>query len=553
MLQRVGALTDSLAITAMKNADPVVRLHTLKALAEQKDTSKLLLPLIVQMLDDKNPHVQRATLELMGRYPSMATIAQIIGFRRKADSTDTHVIYTSRLMLRNMLRNKELMVQTASRKWSTEEAAIIASVLAGVENAASGEFLYHYLNDNGLTMSSLPNAFKHIIRFVPAQKINEVIKTGIHKGTLYPHLEYRIYSSLNDGLVRRGAQPTAQLAKWGKDMAISILKHSVNDTAAHDAGAIQFAVSLAGNYQLATLYYPLQKIFADTVNHIDLRTNSLRSMMKINPENNVKITQAILDDTATSTEFKRQMVAVMTDFMSKPLTDLLAGVKNAPPDLQWWIIMALASSPYGNDLLFEKVSSGELLPRNIAEPKIEERILLHATSAQQNKYRALTAVLGDVDVEKQAVINDRITKFERRPSAYSPQNGQLVFLKNCAPCHAIKDQGGHIGPQLDGVGKWGVTSLSEKILDPNRNVSENFRSYTVKLKDGKTLTGLYRRDEGQALIFVDMLGKEFTVSKKDIKEKIPSKYTLMPDQFRNTIPADEFYSLLAFLMTQKTD
>jgi putative heme-binding domain-containing protein len=91
----------------------------------------------------------------------------------------------------------------------------------------------------------------------------------------------------------------------------------------------------------------------------------------------------------------------------------------------------------------------------------------------------------------------------------------------------------------------------EKILDPNRNISENFRNYTLKLKDGKVMSGLYRRDEGQVVVYADAAGQEFSVSKQEIAERTASKYTLMPDQFRNTIPVNEFNALISYLLSQK--
>src|SRR3546814_15312803 len=67
--------------------------------------------------------------------------------------------------------------------------------------------------------------------------------------------------------------------------------------------------------------------------------------------------------------------------------------------------------------------------------------------------------------------------------------GEKVFSANCAPCHQVNGNGGNVGPQLTGIGNWGVNALAVKILDPNRNVLESFRTYTVKTKDGKVFTG----------------------------------------------------------------
>lgn len=100
-------------------------------------------------------------------------------------------------------------------------------------------------------------------------------------------------------------------------------------------------------------------------------------------------------------------------------------------------------------------------------------------------------------------------------------------------------------------GQLGTKCFTTKILDPNWNISEAFRTYNITLKDGKTLSGLYRREEGQLLILANVGGQEFTVSQADIKEKSASPYTLMPDHFSNTIKKEEFDALLVFLLNEK--
>jgi putative heme-binding domain-containing protein len=115
----------------------------------------------------------------------------------------------------------------------------------------------------------------------------------------------------------------------------------------------------------------------------------------------------------------------------------------------------------------------------------------------------------------------------------------------------VDKKGGLIGPQLDGVGNWGKTALATKILDPNRNITENFRTYNISLNNGQAVSGLFRREEGQTVVLADQTGKEFSVSKPDIKEMTPSKYTLMPDNFNTELSKEEFDALLTYLLNTK--
>ena len=126
-------------------------------------------------------------------------------------------------------------------------------------------------------------------------------------------------------------------------------------------------------------------------------------------------------------------------------------------------------------------------------------------------------------------------------------SGAMLFNNNCGVCHRRVSRDA-IGPPLAGIGKRGDYALAEKILDPNRNITEAFRNFTIKMKDGKVFSGVYRRDEGAVAIYADLTGSEFSIVKKDITERKASPYTVMPDTFGSTLTQREFNALLANLL-----
>ena len=72
------------------------------------------------------------------------------------------------------------------------------------------------------------------------------------------------------------------------------------------------------------------------------------------------------------------------------------------------------------------------------------------------------------------------------------------------------------------------------------------------LKDGSALTGLFRREEGAQIIFVDAAGKEVSVEKTRIAERTESATSLMPEVFADTLSPVDFQNLMAFLLSQAT-
>jgi putative heme-binding domain-containing protein len=125
-----------------------------------------------------------------------------------------------------------------------------------------------------------------------------------------------------------------------------------------------------------------------------------------------------------------------------------------------------------------------------------------------------------------------------------------VFEKNCEICHQLAGRGARVGPQLDGIGSRGFDRLMEDILDPNRNVDQSFRLTTVALKTGQVVSGLLLREEGEVLIVADSQGKEVRVPKSTVDERAISQMSPMPANFTDQISANDFYQLMAYLLSR---
>ena len=166
------------------------------------------------------------------------------------------------------------------------------------------------------------------------------------------------------------------------------------------------------------------------------------------------------------------------------------------------ITYALAGSPAGAQLLVDAVRAGRLPAQALADPTLRERLVAGKPESDPRRGgRARARRFGARGV-RDAAASTRITRrFDAR--AASAEQGSRVFATNCSACHSARGQGGQVGPQLDGVGHRAPADLLAKVLAPNRNVAPAFRYETVILKNGDVFTGLYRREQGVSLAFVD--------------------------------------------------
>jgi len=128
--------------------------------------------------------------------------------------------------------------------------------------------------------------------------------------------------------------------------------------------------------------------------------------------------------------------------------------------------------------------------------------------------------------------------------------GRAVFQKACAACHKLYGEGGIIGPDLTGSNRQDQDYILLNIIDPSFDMPEAYRMVTVTKKDGQILTGNIIEEDQQKVV-VSMVGAKTVVSKADIKSRVVSKVSMMPEGLLNTLNDKEYLDLIKYLQTEK--
>nr|WKN37223.1 HEAT repeat domain-containing protein [Tunicatimonas sp. TK19036] len=560
-LQRLDALNESMIQKAAKHTSPVIRTHAMRILREMDDSAQTYYPLITEALGDDDLHVQRAAVEAITKYPSMETVEHLLSQKAKIPDYDTHYQYTVRLALRNLLRDESMMQQVVAQEWDERQTEALADVMTGVENTDAGRFLYAYLQDHEAHQDQLASQLQHATRFVPSSQVNAVIQLARQKTEKNLDQGFAGFQAVQEGLVQRGMDSPRAMTPWGSQLAEQLFdqylpagrSEATADTVEMSeeiAQKLTLAVTLAGNYRLSALSPAMKTALQHASANENVKVAAAKALLQIAPEENAALVQQLLADDAEDSSLKRKLISMLGE-MSAPVTiKVLTGAENLPPDLQREVAMALAGSAEAREVLFQKVQQGDIFARALVDPKVKERLLLNISDKQLQTFESITANVPAVNEERNELIKTRLASFTEADSL--AQSGVMVFNQNCKTCHRVNNDGGMIGPQLTGIGNWGAESLATKILDPNRNISEAFRTYTIKTKDGKVMTGLFRREEGAAMVFANMTGEEFSVPKNNIAEQKASQYTLMPDHFGEVLSQDDFNALLSYLLSMQS-
>ena len=150
-----------------------------------------------------------------------------------------------------------------------------------------------------------------------------------------------------------------------------------------------------------------------------------------------------------------------------------------------------------------------------------------------------------------------------------PANGKKIFFGSagCSNCHMIRGSGGLLGPDLSRVGaSRSVSYLADSIRQPDKELSSGmldpndhygiplvYDTVTVVTLGGERITGVARNED---TFSVQLLATDQSLQfflKKDVKEVIHERKSLMPPYAEDALSASQLQDLIAYLQTLRRD
>lgn len=311
----------------------------------------------------------------------------------------------------------------------------------------------------------------------------------------------------------------------------------------------QSAAEIAGTLHLAKYEPKLAGLVEDENADADARAAAAKALSELSGPAHVAEFRKVVSNSDEPSKLRGKIAEVLGQINSpEAKATIVEALRNAPTSLQTELALALASTHEGAEALLDAVGDGKASARLLQQRKIKDHLTAAKPANLEERLQKLTANLPTASEEKDKLIAERRAAFD--PAKVSAAKGAEVFKQYCVVCHSLEGQGAVVGPQLDGIGGRGVDRLLEDVLDPNRNVDRAFWSTLLIMNDGDVQSGLYRRDEGEMVIMAQSTGKEISVPRKDIRERRTSQTSLMPDNFSDAIPKEDFNNLIAFLLTK---
>lgn len=188
----------------------------------------------------------------------------------------------------------------------------------------------------------------------------------------------------------------------------------------------------------------------------------------------------------------------------------------------------------------DKLIKGDLPP----EIRLD---LLEAAAERKTKDLAAKIEL----FEKSRPATDPLARFREAMNGGDAERGRDLFLNktelSCVRCHMLNKVGGEVGPELAGIGgKQTREYLLESLVLPDKQIAKGFDTLVIELKDGKTVTGVFKSEDAKEVKVITAEGKPITVQKGQIEERRRGK-SAMPEDLIQKMTKRELRDLVEFL------
>ncbi len=127
--------------------------------------------------------------------------------------------------------------------------------------------------------------------------------------------------------------------------------------------------------------------------------------------------------------------------------------------------------------------------------------------------------------------------------------GRTLFAGVCASCHKMYGEGAALAPELTGSDRHNIDYLLGNIVDPNAVVPADYRVTVLKLKDGRTVTGVIP-EQNEKVLTLQTPAERLTIQRSDITEQQQLTQSLMPEGLLNALGEENVKHLIAYLMSK---
>ncbi len=497
----IGALDDRATLAFLEDANPHVRSWGVRFAAESGKPAKAILDRFAAMAGkDPSPVVRLSLASALQRLALEDRWAILEGLASHSEDAGDH--------------NIPLMV------WYAAEPLGAAEPKRALTLALNAR---------------LPNLLPFMVRRIAAIGSDEAI--AILVNALGEAKDDSVRLTVVDGLIEalKGRRQVAMPAAWPKVAAT--LRASKEERLRSRASVL--ALTFGDPEAMASM----RSIVIDTLKASGQRRDALTALLKAHDPKLPEILRGLLADA----NLRGGALRGLAEFDDPKAADAVLGVyPTLTPDERRDALNTLASrvnsarallAAVGEKRVASKDLSADLIRqlRNLKNGEVDNQIgkvwgTVRETSADRAKeiarYRAMLT-----------------TKAKVAPDL---EQGRAIFARTCQQCHTLFGTGGKIGPELTGSNRADLDYVLANVLDPSALIGKEYLAHVVATRDGRTLTGLIRSEDKDALT-LQTANEQVVIPRGEIEDQRVSDQSMMPADLWKALSEVEIRSLVAYL------
>ncbi|MBL8889086.1 MAG: HEAT repeat domain-containing protein [Planctomycetaceae bacterium] len=532
-------------IEALANdPSPLVRTHLLRALGTRATLGDQRAVILAGLKAGQHPNVIRAAAEVLGWHPHSANVGPLLDAWRGCEPEDSHRIHQIRIALRNNLRDLGDMQGWLAKIEGADVTERLLDLSLGIANSDAATFALKAVQSLVERHPRERDLYHHVSRNYPEDRLSEIFPVVRTKTTADQGRQIDVLRGLHQGLQERGQKiPESELA-WIVELARGMIDSRQADTC-------RIGIEFARDLRLSGLAPQLDALASPTSEMPTCQMTALEALAVLNSELAMNRYAEVLQHEGTALDQKRIAAETLGRLKSPAGTEILIKVlRTAPFNYATFLARGLSWSDHGGDALLRLIEEGKAAPELLNDGVVAGELQARVFERKNERLALIRQNIPTPDEALQTLVTQRQAGYATAQTDIN--RGLAIFQKSCANCHQIGGQGAKIGPQLDGVGIRGFDRLLEDTLDPNRNVDQAFRRTNLLLNDGSVVAGIVLRQEGAVLVIADSNGKELRIPESDVEERQESTLSPMPNDVAKALPPEEFYDLMAYLLSQQT-
>lgn len=546
VLQRLGKLDAETLLKLASDDDRLVRVHALRAVAERDwghgpaDWRRLA----IRRLTDDDAMVRRVAADALGRHASSTNVPALLHAWQTTAADDTHLLHTVRLALRDNLRTIGVAAVLAGvHRDRPDDLIRLADVCLGIHTADSAAFILQQLASKATGPERFEEFLQHAARHADGSSLPRVVQFSRTFENADESRQRSCIRALHRAFEAKGDKLPNDIIGW----AVTLTRGMIQGDGEQQ---VRSGLELAREMRLAGVFDVVTKLCGRKSPFPGLRHAAIDAAVAADALQATSLLGGIAANIDEPLEMRRKAAEALGAINSSESRKILAmQLPTAPAALSLPIAHGLAMSREGATTLLQLATEGKVSRRLLQDWGLNLRLGSHGITDLDKTVKALLADLPPDDNRIAKSIAAHGEAF--RKGKADARRGALVFEKQCGNCHQLANKGAKVGPQLDGVGIRGLDRLLEDVLDPNRIVDQAFQSSIVALKDGRVVTGLVLREEGESVILADNQGKEIRLATADVEKSRKTPLSPMPSDVAEKIGEPDLLCVIAFLLEQR--